>query len=622
MRARDPSSRSAEQVVSMTYACFRAARSPGWRRAVMSVLAVSAGMVVAAGDARAASASAGPVAGAAQAERVRCSAGRVADEDRSAQSRPAREALREAAAEAEKWIRPRVGALRHTVCVKLLTRNISGTGAATGGRSLRGGAWIPRGSGRFQVCLIQVSRNMRNAGSNLLRGLLTHEVTHCRQAEVMGLERYVRSENDWLTEGSAEYVSWKRAGVWDRGLITEFWRAYATRPEQSLFDRRYSAVGFFEHVARRVNEPFIVIPAMWRAWRGRSVRERNRAAFDVATRAAGGAASVRSWATGFMRRPDFGLDWEMQGTGLPARPHAVATPELLLMLPGQPAHDRTLAEASVGLYQILAPPGAVVKVSGVGAGKVRVFDPRSPEISFERGFELTYCARACTCPDGTDLAKSMPTTPNLAAAVAVSNAPFQAWFTAELIAPPCPPPPTDPPPPGPTCPMPPGNVTALTGAAPVLAESPQFCLPDPCEWLGVPEMTDWIREVLDLPGHSAELERFAFGPIRFPLHDLDVSWRGCQWHDHGGEGSIVTIAELSDSAALRAHLAHLERVPVADEGWIEVMNDSDNDDVPYLAHVYFRVGGSFAMADLWNFFTDRSEAIAFANAVAAHIPRA
>ena len=31
----------------------------------------------------------------------------------------------------------------------------------------------------------------------------------------------------------------------------------------------------------------------------------------------------------------------------------------------------------------------------------------------------------------------------------------------------------------------------------------------------------------------------------------------------------MTIAELSDSAALRAHLAQLERVPVADEGWIE-----------------------------------------------------
>ncbi len=83
----------------------------------------------------------------------------------------------------------------------------------------------------------------------------------------------------------------------------------------------------------------------------------------------------------------------------------------------------------------------------------------------------------------------------------------------------------------------------------------------------------------------------------------------------------MTIAELSDSAALRAHLAQLERVPVADEGWIEVMNDSDDDDVPYLAHVYFRVGGAFAMADLWNFVTDRSEAIAFANAVAARIPR-
>jgi hypothetical protein len=60
-------------------------------------------------------------------------------------------------------------------------------------------------------------------------------------------------------------------------------------------------------------------------------------------------------------------------------------------------------------------------------------------------------------------------------------------------------------------------------------------------------------------------------------------------------------------------------VPVADEGWIEVMNDSDDDDVPYLAHVYFRVGGAFAMADLWNFVTDRSEAIAAQRRVAPDV---
>ena len=218
-------------------------------------------------------------------------------------------------------------------------------------------------------------------------------------------------------------MSWQRAGVWDRRSITGFWRSYATRPEVSLFDRSYSAVGFFEHLDRHADRPHRVIRAMWRAWRGQTVRARNREAFKVATEAAGGAGFVRSWATGFMRRADFGPDWEMQGTGLPPRSEVSATPEVLVMVPGWPPQERNIVAASVGLQEIVAPAGAVVKVSGVGFGKLRVFDPRSPDITLEGDFELTYCARACTCPDGRDLSQSMPTTPNLLATVALSNAP-------------------------------------------------------------------------------------------------------------------------------------------------------------------------------------------------------
>ena len=199
---------------------------------------------------------------------------------------------------------------------------------------------------------------------------------------------------------------------------------------------------------------------------------------------------MRSWATSFVRRPDFGPDWEMQGTGLPPRTEVTATPETLLLVPGQPARDRNLAEASVGLFQILVPPGAVVKVSGVGFGKLRVSDPRSPEVSLAGDFELTYCARACICPDGTDLATSMPTTPNLLATAALSNAPFQGWLTAEVIAPPCPPEtlPQDPP----TCQSP---ATGDSGPARLLAAARQQpCeTPHPCNWgLGVREVTQWI----------------------------------------------------------------------------------------------------------------------------------
>lgn len=248
-----------------------------------------------------------------------------------------------------------------------------------------------------------------------------------------------------------------------------------------------------------------------------------------------------------------------------------------------------------------------------------MFDPRSPEVSLEGGFELTYCARACTCPDGTDLANSMPTTPNLLATVAVSNAPFQAWFTAELIDPPCPPPPTDPPPTDPppptepTCPTPPQNVTALTSAAAMQAGEPQWCLPHPCEWgFGVPEVTQWMIEAVD--DRELPVEKVFGGPFEGGL--VGVVARGCLWTSSVGD--LVHIAEVADTPGLRAKLAGLERVPVADEGWVEVMTDHE---LPNL-DVYFRVGDTFGMAALWTHgYTDRSEAIAFANAVAASVPR-
>ena len=590
----------------MRYARFRVVGLSPWsRRAAVSVLAVSAVMVVGGG---ADTAVADGPARAAQADRVRCTDGRAPREDRDPGTRAFRRTMRQEAAAARKWIARRLGSFRHPVCVALLRVNLNNDALAdTGGSSLRHGWWVERGIGRFDVCLIQVSARERNADRKRLRGLLAHELTHCRQAEVMGLARLLRAENDWLTEGSAEFVGLRRAGVWWPDDIAAGWRKYAVHPEQSLFDRRHEAFGFFEHVARRVDDPYRVIRRMWKQWRGRSVGARNRAAFAVARRAGGGAGFVRSWATSFMRRPDWSSDWEMRGTGLPKRAQASATPTLLLLWSGQPAHAMLPAEAAVGVYNILAPAGSLVRVRGLGAGKLRLFDPKSPDWSLRGAFELTYCVKACACPDGTDLTGSMPTTPSRLASAAVSNAPDEGWFEVMLIDPPCPRPPTEP-----TCPTPPGNVTALAGAAAVQAGEQQWCLPHPCEWgFGVPQVTQWIREAVD--DRELPVEKVSGGPFAGGL--VGVVARGCLWTDSVGD--LVHIAEVADTPGLRAKLAGLERVQVADEGWVEEMTDGalPNEDV------YFRVGDTFAMAALWTFgYTDRHEAIAFANAVAARVP--
>jgi hypothetical protein len=576
--------------------------SPRLWGAAISVLAVS--VVFVWGEAGTAVALA--AADSAHSKRVQCADGRAPREDRDPESQEFRRTMHEEAAAARRWIMRRLGKFQHPVCVALLRVNLGHAGAVTGGYSLRRDWWEMRKSGGFQVCLIRISARERSADRQQLRGLLAHELAHCRQAEVMGLARLRSSENRWLTDGSADYISVRRAGVWQPGIVDN-WQRYATEPERSLFDRSYDAAGFFEHVARRVDRPYRVIREMWKQWRGRSVGARNRAAFAVAGRAGGGADFVRSWATSFMRRPDWGPDWEMKGTGLPGRAQASATPTLWPLWSGQPGQAALPAEAAVGLYQILAPAGSVVRIRGVGAGRLRGFDPRSPDRSVAGAFEVTYCVQACTCPDGTDLTRSMPTTPSLLTSAALSNAPHEGWFEAFLIDPPCPRP-SDP-----TCPTAPEHQTTSTGDVATQAREQQWCLPHPCEWgFGVPEATQWIREGVD--DRELPVEKVFGGPFTGGL--VGVVARGCLWTDSVGD--LVHIAEVADTAELRAKLAGLERVPVADEGWVEAMTDGElpNEDV------YFRVGNTFAMAALWTYGdTDRNEAIAFANAVAAHVPR-
>ena len=560
------------------------------------------------GDVGAASAAVGDRS-APRADRVPCDAGRVAHEDRSVRSKWVRESLHEQMIEVRGWLAKRIGAFRHPVCVKLLTRELPRNLLAhAGARSLRGGRWVPRRSGRFEVCLVRVSARERLTAGRRLQGLLAHELAHCRQVEVMSLRRFTAGvAHLWLTEGSAEYLSVKRAGLW-RPELVDLWRQYAAAPERSLFERRYDAAGFFWHVARRVDRPFRVIRTMWRAWRGRSARLRNRSAFAVARRAGGGGDFVRSWATGFMRRPDWGPEWELQGFGLP---QGSGAPTLLDLQPGQREDGTLVAEAAVGVYLIAAPAGSVVQVIGRGAGRLRGFGSGSPDRRLAGDFELTYCVQSCRCADGTDLGRSMPTTEGTVAAAAFSNAPRESYVRAALIDPPCTETGNEPscPSPGPNLAAHPGGMASRNTAA--FRHQPCGALP-PCDRFpfSPPQIAAMIKNIRDnhppqpWPPESPNPPQVI--PPGFPATgNAPFARRGCMWLTNYGD--LFHVYEVIDDAALRQHLATLQTVAVGDQGWIEAGADPN---------VFFRVGTELLGTYILVTDLEEGEAISFATTVA------
>jgi hypothetical protein len=80
---------------------------------------------------------------------------------------------------------------------------------------------------------------------------------------------------------------------------------------------------------------------------------------------------------------------------------------------------------------------------------------------------------------------------------------------------------------------------------------------------------------------------------------------------------LVSIDEFHDNEALQAHLDTLDRVPVADQGRVQIVSSHEPPD----RDVFFRVGDRIVRTALWTHCcTELNEAIAFANAVAAAVP--
>jgi hypothetical protein len=164
------------------------------------------------------------------------------------------------------------------------------------------------------ACIVELALEPHLDGE--LRETIAHEVFHAYQAVMAGtLANFGRPENDWLVEGSAEWVESQLSSK-DRHARHE-WANYLHTPTTALFTRTYSAVGFFGHMASNGISPWgrfakmfaaTSAPASWEAGIG------------------GSLGYLDTEASVFFREPALGSAWEVSGPNVPSRSEARYSP--------------------------------------------------------------------------------------------------------------------------------------------------------------------------------------------------------------------------------------------------------------------------------------------------------
>lgn len=251
-----------------------------------------------------------------------------------------------------------------------------------------GGAYgrTTRADGDCDVIVYKDGQALPDEG---VRSLMRHEALHCFQLQ-WNPTGYTKVA-EWLWEGSAawaEAVINKEHGDADAD-VTGYWRTWLLNPGTPLFNRAYSALGFFALIERSGVNPWTVLPAMVKA-------PSNAAAYAVVTGGPAGERLLESWGPSYFRRPELGASWEIDG---PLIPPAGTRPPV----PGDTIRtDETTsvwAWAESAEQRDMGIGTEVVKVEVDKGVRGRLSDVSSHEYPLANG---DFCARpaGCKCPDG------------------------------------------------------------------------------------------------------------------------------------------------------------------------------------------------------------------------------
>jgi hypothetical protein len=156
--------------------------------------------------------------------------------------------------------------------------------------------------GRAVHCTITISSGA-HSDSGDIADVVAHEVFHVFQA-VMGktIANGWRVGSAWLTEGSAAWVGSDL--VSDDTVARAFWAAYLANPSTPLFSRKYSAIGWFGHLASSGIDLWKRFPAIF-------ATTSNAAAYATATLGTT-SAFFQDEASVFFNQPAWGASWDQE----------------------------------------------------------------------------------------------------------------------------------------------------------------------------------------------------------------------------------------------------------------------------------------------------------------------
>ena len=273
----------------------------------------------------------------------------------------------------------------------VLKRGITVQAGGGSGRALATSypAWLER---RGENCVITIHPGGVTSFGNPVeaRDIISHEMTHCAQAEQIESIGQWNKRPQWVTEGGATWAGGRIALEWTGtiGSIAKAWYAsYLQNTAPDLFTRDYEGVGWYqllEHQGANV-WPLLLETQRWGSVYGPYAAY--YAGMDKATLAA------LLWGPTLATNPPLGDTWDLQ-------------------IPGYPL-SRTLAQRTIsngtdfvgaasqrgGLAYALPIRADVVSIGTGGAPIGRFKPPGEDDQPLRSG---SYCAKpgGCECPDG------------------------------------------------------------------------------------------------------------------------------------------------------------------------------------------------------------------------------
>ena len=249
------------------------------------------------------------------------------------------------------------------------------------------GTQVTQPGGTVQGCTIHVNPAVSNGhiSASDIHDYLIHELTHCYMFLKLGEALYHLP--GWYVEGSA---SWTMT-VLGNGTNTEssFWLSYLNTPTWSLFQRTYSALGFFAHLAETGTDVWHKILPMGQA----IIRGWNAAGWQAA---APGQAFLDSWGSGYAEGRYSGTAWQSSGPNLP---HYQGPIPQASLGDGQTVTVRA-PTAGVGILH-LDINAQVVLFSGAASGRFSLDGGADATLAQAGGTAYSTAGNSAQCPAGT-----------------------------------------------------------------------------------------------------------------------------------------------------------------------------------------------------------------------------